>query len=103
MIGRDRERFQAELVRMAAYERRIVICEFPAYQVWAGGWRSKVTVNSAVSTTLSWMTHTPILFCRDREHAEECARTIISLTANRHYQRLRKLAGCVRQREVQPA
>lgn len=100
-IGRERERFEAELKRLQAYPWRLVVVEAGWPAVERGEWRSKVTPTMAMSSVCSWMGRyqVPFHFCGSRELAADATRRFLFLAAKSRYKQARELLGQVKRRE----
>jgi len=71
-IGKSRERFEAELMRMQAYPTRALVIESSGAEIEAGIYkRSKVHPNAVIGSLLSWQERfqIPIMMCDNRERA----------------------------------
>lgn len=53
-IGRERDRFVAELVRLQGYRFRLLVVEADARDLEAGLWQSSVTPAAAVGSLAAW-------------------------------------------------
>ena len=86
-IGQGRERFEAEMQRILAYETRAVIVEATWQQLENGDWRrSKVTPQAVVGSTLGWIAKgVPIILAGDRFTADKFATKILFIAARRRY------------------
>ena len=70
-VGRERERFEKELQRLAAYESRLLVVESSWEEIEAGKYRSKINPQSVVGSLLSWQEkyNLPIMMAIDHERA----------------------------------
>lgn len=90
--GTERERFERELKRLLAYPCRAVVVECTWADLEAGGWRSKLTPQSAAGSVLAWIgSGVPFLFAGSREAAQRATVRILYSAANRRYRELRGL------------
>lgn len=71
-LGKERERFQRELMRAAALEAFAVVVEASWQDLAAGKYRSKLSPASGMASVLSFMARhrIPFLFAGSRENAE---------------------------------
>jgi DNA excision repair protein ERCC-4 len=75
--GTERERFEAELLRMLAYPVRAVIVEASWTHLENGGWRSRITPESVVGSVLGWIAMgIPFVLAGDRARAQRYAEKI---------------------------
>ncbi len=67
-VGRERERFERELVRLAAMQYGAVVVEGNLADVLAGVPRSLVSGKAALGSLLAWSVdhRTPVFFCGNR-------------------------------------
>ena len=93
-VGSERERFERELHRLAAFTNRLVIIEASWSDLELGQWRGKITPKQAVNSILSWQSQgIPFLFAGTRENAQEYARRVLYLAAKRFWRSARLLAN----------
>ena len=93
-IGVERERFTRELQRLAAYPCKCLIIEASWQQIEQGGWRSKVTPESALGSLLGWIAQgIPIIMAGDRQRAEKYAARFLFTVARRRWREARTLVG----------
>ena len=52
--GRERKRFEKELVALRSYKYRMVLCEFTYAQLRDGAYRSKISENAVTSSLARW-------------------------------------------------
>jgi DNA excision repair protein ERCC-4 len=100
----ERERFERELTRMLAYPFRAVIVEATWQQLEHGGWRSKVSPESAIGSVLGWQAAgIPFLFPGNHEAAQKCAARMLFIVARRQWRLCRALAAGIVEAEEAPA
>ena len=69
-VSRDRDRFERELQRLAAYPCRAIVVEATLNQVLAGGWRSKTLPQSVYGSLMAWQARNiPVHFAGTKEMA----------------------------------
>ena len=94
VVGRDRERFERELVRMMAYPTRAIICEATWAEIDAGQWRGKVTVPMVRESLASWISRgIPVVMAGTPSRAAFLAESILIKVAQHRYRELRGFAG----------
>lgn len=94
--GVERDRFERELMRLLGYPCRAVIVESPWSALEAGGWRSKLTPQSATGSILSWIGQgIPFLFCTDRDAAQRATVRLLFSAARRRYREIRSLVATI--------
>lgn len=71
-LGKERERFQRELMRAAALEAFAVVVESSWQDLAAGKYRSKLSPGAGMASVLAFMARhrVPFLFAGNRENAE---------------------------------
>lgn len=92
-LGRERDRFEAELVRMRGYSAAVVIVEATMDDLSGGNYRSMLDPVCAVQTVISFCANyrIPFFFCKNGQAAERCAFDFL-----RHYHtRFRRKAAAV--------
>ena len=91
-IGGERERFERELHRLAAYPARAVIVEASWSDLEAGEWRSQVTPVAVIGSVLGWISQgVPFVLAGNRERAELFAARMLFIAARRRYRECREL------------
>jgi DNA excision repair protein ERCC-4 len=85
-VSRERERFERELQRLAAYRFRAIVVEADARDLERGDWRSQVAPAAVVASVLAWSARycIPVWFVGSHDAAGrwterllyQCARTI---------------------------
>jgi len=98
--GRERDRFERELLRLLAYPVRALVVEASWADVERGDWIGKVTPKVVLSSVLSWVSQgIPIVLASDRAGAEKAVKGLLWFGAKHRYEELRHLAGAVRVRK----
>ena len=91
-IGRDRERFEKEIMRLAAYPVRALVIESSWREIEAGDWRSKVTPAAVLGSLLAWIgTGLPVIMCDDHTRAGRYVSRLLFLAARRRWRESRSL------------
>jgi ERCC4-type nuclease len=94
--GTERGRFERELQRLLSYQTRCVVVEASWHDLESGGWRSKLTPQSATGSVLSWIGQgVPFLFAGNREAAQRATSRILFSAARRRWRELRSLLETV--------
>lgn len=96
-VGRERERFERELHRLAAYPVRLLVIESTWATIEAGNFdRSQVTSSAAMGSLLGWMAQgIPVVMTGNHEQAGRMVSRFLFLAARRRYREARQLAGMV--------
>ena len=82
-IGRERDRFEAELARIRAFPAKVVLIE-ASWQDMFGDPRSKLTAASITGTIAAWTArYAPFHFAGTRSAAEDFARRFLFNEARR--------------------
>jgi DNA excision repair protein ERCC-4 len=93
-VGRDRDRFEACIQRMKAYETRVLVIEAGWGAIEAGPlggqWRSRLTPTQVKAALYSWAKHVTIIPAGDREAA---ARAVSGILLSAARQRWKELAS----------
>lgn len=88
-VGIERERFERELKRLAAYPVRSVIVEASWAELAIGSWRSKVTPAAASGSVLAWIGEgISFLFVGSHEEAGRAVSRLLFLAARRRWREL---------------
>lgn len=85
-VGRERERFERELLRLRSYPVSAVIIEASWRELERGDWRGKITPNHVLGSLTSWIAqgHT-IIVAGDRAMAQRVCRSILFHAAKYRY------------------
>ncbi len=95
-MGTNRERFQAELLRMLAYPCRCLVIESTWQEMEAGEWRSEITPASAIGSLLAWIgMGIPVLMAADHSRAGRYVARMLLLAARRRWREARSLLSCL--------
>ncbi len=92
--GRERARFDREIMRLQAYPVRAVVVEstWPALEM--GGWRGQVTPAQATGSVLGWIASgVPFLFVGSHEAAGRVVAKILAIAARRRWREARSLVA----------
>ena len=89
-VGRERERFEKELLRMRAFPCRLVVVEATWQEMTEGDWRSQITPAQLIGSVMRYMTWgIPFFFARDRAEAAKFVANYMWLHTQTCYNRLR--------------
>ena len=89
-VGRERDRFENELRRMAGFRARLVLVESLYSDCEGGGWRSQVKPAAVVGSIMRWQQWgVPFMFAGTREAAARYACNYLWLAARAEWERLR--------------
>lgn len=94
-LGRERERFERELVRLRGWEVAAVVVEEPQAALRSGRYRGGLNPSAAWQSIVAFSSRfrVPFFFCRDREDAEEVTWDILRHYARERWRELRALRG----------
>lgn len=100
-LGRERERFERELVRLRGWEVAAVVVEEPQAALRSGRYRGGLNPSAAWQSVVALQTRyrVPFIFCAGREDAEETTWDILRHFARDRWRELRSLQGIVKQQE----
>ena len=91
-VGRVRERFDREVMRLLAYPVRVLLIESTWAEIESGQWRSKVTPEQAIGSLLGWQAAgLSIHMVGDHQRAGRHAARLLFTVAKRRYRELREL------------
>jgi ERCC4-type nuclease len=91
-IGRERERFEREVLRLLGYDVHAIVIEASWSQIEAGGWRSKITPSQALGSLLGWQAKgLQICMVDDHERAGRYISRLLFTVAKRRYREARAL------------
>lgn len=95
-VGRERERFDREVMRLLAYPVRVLVVETTWPELELGQWRGKVTPDQVIGSLLGWQGHGLAVHCvGDHERAGKHVARLLFTVARRRYAELRKLMESV--------
>ena len=93
-IGRERERFDREVMRLMAYPCRALIIESSWQELESGEWRSQITPSQAVGSCIGWMcSGLPIMMAGDHERAGRFVSRLLYCAVRRRWQEARELVA----------
>jgi ERCC4-type nuclease len=84
--GRERERFDREVMRLLAYPCRALVVEASWADIERGEWRSEITTQAALGSLLGWIAAgLPIVMAGDHERAGRYAARLLFTAARRRW------------------
>lgn len=85
-VGRERERFEREVMRLIAYPVRVLLIESTWQEIELGGWRGDVTTNQVIGSLLGWIASgLQVDLCGDHRRAgQHAARILFTVARRRH-------------------
>jgi DNA excision repair protein ERCC-4 len=93
-VGRERERFERETMRLLAYPTRAIVVEGEWADLERGDWRSQVTPAAAIGSLLGWIAQgIPIVMAGDHERAGRFVSRMLFIASRRRYRENRALLG----------
>jgi DNA excision repair protein ERCC-4 len=93
-IGKGRERFERELLRLRGYEVKAIVVEATWEQIEKGEYRSRVNPSAAIGTLMGWIAQGfPIVMTGDHKRAGAFVARMLYITARRRYAQLKSLEG----------
>lgn len=85
-IGRDRERFEREVMRLIAYETRAIVVEADFGALERREYRGAVSPSAAMGSVLGWVSAgLPVLFAGDHERAGRMVSRLLFIAARRRW------------------
>lgn len=85
-IGKERERFQRELVRLRGFQERAVIVECTWPEVEMGQWRGKIRPNQVIGSILRWQLEgIPFIFAGPRPKSCDIIQRLLYLSAKKYH------------------
>jgi ERCC4-type nuclease len=92
-VGRDRDRFERETMRLLAYPTRAIVVEGDWADLERGDWRSQVTPAAAIGSLLGWIAMgIPVVMAGDHDRAGKFVSRMLYIAARRHWRIARGLA-----------
>jgi DNA excision repair protein ERCC-4 len=92
-IGRDRDRFERELLRLRGYEVKGIVVESTWQKIEAGEYRSRVRPSAAIGSLMGWIAMgIPVTMAGDHVRAGIFVARMLYITANRKYEQLKHLS-----------
>lgn len=99
-IGRERERFDREVMRLLAYPVRCLIVESKWSVIEAGDYRAKVTPAAAVGSLLGWVAMgLPIIMAGNHRRAGQYTARLLYTAARRRWREARAMAAGIEQKK----
>jgi len=91
-VGRERERFDREAMRLLAYPTRAIVVEGEWLDLERGEWRSQVTPAAAIGSLLGWLAlGIPVVMAGDHARAGKYVSRLLYIAARRRYRENRAL------------
>ncbi len=87
-VGRERERFEACIKRMQAYEVRVLVVEASWGTIELGQWRSQLKPTQVKAALYSWMKHMSVILAGDRTTAANIVSGILFSSARERWREL---------------
>lgn len=95
-VGRERDRFEACVQRMRAYEVRALVIEADWAAIERGEWRSHLTPLQVKGALYSWSKHLSIFPTKDRASAAATVSGILFSAARDRWRELQGLYGTLK-------
>jgi DNA excision repair protein ERCC-4 len=93
-VGRERERFDREVMRLLAYPVRLLLVESTWAEIELGQWRSKVTPEQAIGSLLGWQAMgLAVHMVGDHQRAGKHAARLLFTVGKRRYRELRAMVS----------
>lgn len=87
-VGRERDRFDACIKRMQAYEVRALVIEASWGAIELGGWRSQLKPTQVKASLYSWMKYMSVILAGDRTTAANIVSGILFSAARERWREL---------------
>lgn len=85
-VGRERERFARELIRLRGFAHRAVIVESTWEEIYSGNWRSKIPSKAVTSSIARWVLDgIPFIISGNRPQSSEMCQRLLFLCAKSYY------------------
>lgn len=91
-VGRERDRFEACVKRMQAYETRALVIEASWGSIELGQWRSQLKPTQVKAALYSWMRHMSVVLAGDRTTAAAIVSGILFSAARERWRELRSFS-----------
>jgi len=92
-VGRERPRFERELVRLRGFRHAAVVVEGSIAEILQGRWPGVVSPRAVLGSIVAWsLEYVPVIPAGSREDAEAWTRAFLWTTAKHEWQRLRAMA-----------
>ncbi len=89
-VGRERDRFDREVIRLLAYPVRVLVVEASWPQIEFGQWRSQVKPEAVIGSLLGWQAQgLAVHMAHDHERAGKHVARLLYQVAKRRYRELR--------------
>ena len=93
-IGKERKRFEKEIIRLQGYEVRAIVVEATWEQIERGEYRAKIHPNSAIGSLLGWIAKgIPIIMAGSHERAGTFVARMLMIAAKRRLDENKFLEG----------
>jgi len=95
-VGRDRERFEREVMRLKAYPVRAIVVEATWADIERGAWRGKVKPESVIGSCIGWIAAgVPVLMVGDHQRAGVHVSRMLFIAARRRWKEARHLVNSI--------
>ena len=85
-IGKERDRFQRELVRLRGFQERAVIVECNWSDIQLGQWRGRIKPSQVIGSVLRWqLDGIPFLFPGPRPKSCDIIQRLLYLSAKKYH------------------
>lgn len=99
--GRERERFDREVMRLLAYPTSALVVESNWAEIEAGDWRSELTPSQVIGSLLGWVAMgLPLLMADNHARAGRYVSRLLYTTARRRWREARGLVQGVQDARV---
>ncbi len=89
-IGRDRDRFEKEILRLRGFEVKAIVVESNWKTIEAGNYRSKISPSAAIGSLMGWIAlGIPIVMTDTHKRAGIFVARMLYITACRRYHELK--------------
>jgi DNA excision repair protein ERCC-4 len=100
-VGRERERFERETMRLLAYPTRAIVVSAAWAEVERGDWPGRVTPAATIGSLLGWIAMgIPIVMAGDHDRAGRIVSRMLFIAARRRYLEARSLVAGIVESEV---
>ena len=91
-IGKGRERFEREIIRLRGYDVKGIVVESTWETIESASYRSRVHPSAAIGTLMGWIAQgIPITMAGDHKRAGTFVARMLFITARRRYAELESL------------
>lgn len=95
-LGRERERFDKEMMRILAYPHRVLMIEGSLDNIIRQEYISRIDPNAVMSSLMGYMSHQiPVFFCGNRDQMSDLIRRFVYISVQRiwndHYELISSL------------